>query len=87
MVSVKSTAIDPLTGNVYYVDADTQTINVINSNGQYTKTLTSPTNRSTSWKIEHMALDIVNKYALKNVFCVMKPTKIFIILAVLRRNA
>ena len=61
-VLVTSMAVEPLSGNIYYSDGDTQTINVINPTGLLEKNLTSPPGENSTVNLGTIALDIVNKY-------------------------
>ena len=62
LLAVASMEIDPLSGNLYYVDGHSFTINVIDSSGKFFRNLTAPPTSSTVfWKIQALALDIVHK--------------------------
>ena len=53
-------AVDPITGNVYFFDAETRYIYVMNADGQYLKTLMRPT-RNNGATIRKMQVDFVNR--------------------------
>ena len=55
----KSLEVDPQSGNIYFLDDDTQFIQMLSNDGSHIKTLLRAENNNTN--IQMIALDITNK--------------------------